>query len=475
MLHLLPDQWAPLPGPQSQALDSQADVLFYGGAAGGGKSDLLLGLATTQHLKSVLYRKVGTELQGLVDRCEEMTRVMVRGNPARWKHAARQIDFASLPNPGDDRKYQGRPHDLIGFDEITNFLELEFRFLTAWNRNASHPNQRCRIVCTGNPPIDATGDWVINFWGPWLNRDHPNPAKPGELRWFTTLDGKDCEVDKTPFKHQGKIVKPVSRTFIPSRLSDNPFLSSTDYAATLNALPEPLRSKMLLGDFMAGREDSTFQTIPTAWVEAAQARWRPDGKKGPMDSVGLDVARGGIDQTVVARRYGSWYDELKCYPGSATPDGAASAGVAVAVVRDGAPIHVDVIGVGSSPYDHLRQLGIHCVGICGSGAATGLDKSGRIRFRNLRAQLWWQFREALDPTTSTVSLPPGHDLRADLIAPRWKLTQSGIQIEGKEELIKRLGRSPDKGDAIIYASVNTHKRQMFGPGESNYENSYNPW
>ena len=471
---LLPKGWTPLPGPQTAAYDSPADILFYGGAAGGGKSDLLIGLATTRHEKSVLFRKVGTELQGLIDRCEEMTGQPVKGNPARWKDAqGRQIDFASLPNPGDEKKYQGRPHDLIGFDEITNFLELEFRFLTAWNRNARNPKQRCRIVCTGNPPIDSTGDWVIKFWGPWLDKDHPNPAQPGELRWFTTIDGQDREVERFPFRHQGRIIKPMSRTFIPARLSDNPFLTATEYANTLNALPEPLRSKMLLGDFAAGREDNTFQVIPTEWVNKAQERWRPDGRKGPMDSVGLDVARGGNDATVVATRYGTWYDELKSYPGSNTPDGSASAGVAVAVVRDGAPIHVDVIGVGSSPYDHLKGLGIHCVGVCGSEAATGFDKSGRIRFVNYRAQLWWQFREALDPATSTVALPPGQNVRADLIAPRWKLTQRGIQIEGKEELIKRLGRSPDKGDALVYASINTPKRDMIGG--SGHETTYKPW
>lgn len=471
---LLPQGWSPLPGPQSQAYDSPADVLFYGGAAGGGKSDLLLGLATTQHQKTMLYRKVGTELQGLIDRTHSMTGSLVRGNPARWKsgNGLRLIDYGSIPNPGDEQKYQGRPYDLVGFDEITNFTEYEFRFLTAWNRTTA-PGQRCRIVCTGNPPVDSTGDWVLKFWGPWLDKDHPNPARPGELRWFTTIDGQDREVERFPFKHKGLIVTPRSRTFIPARLADNPYLSSTDYAATLEALPEPLRSKMLLGDFTAGREDNTFQVLPTAWIEAAQARWRPDGRQGPMDSVGLDVARGGRDETVAACRFGTWYDELKSFPGSETPDGAAVAGIAVAVVRNGAPIHVDVIGVGSSPYDHLKGLGIHVIGVNGAEKARSLDKSGWIRFANYRAQLWWQFREALDPATSTVALPPGQEVQSDLAAPRWKLTQSGLLIESKEEIIKRIGRSPDRGDALVYASIVTPKRAETGAG--GHETSYSMW
>ena len=41
--------------------------------------------------------------------------------------------------------------------------------------------------------MTAEGAWVISYWGPWLDPGHPNPAKPGELRWFTTIDGKDVE------------------------------------------------------------------------------------------------------------------------------------------------------------------------------------------------------------------------------------------------------------------------------------------
>ncbi|MDW5462236.1 terminase, partial [Acinetobacter baumannii] len=78
---------------------------------------------------------------------------------------------------------------------------------------------------------------------------------------------------------------------------------------------EPLRSQMLYGDFGAGIEDDPWQVIPTEWVEAAQARWKPledmrilhrgDFK---MDSYGLDVARGGGDNTIGFARYAHWYD-----------------------------------------------------------------------------------------------------------------------------------------------------------------------
>ena len=104
-------------------------------------------------------------------------------------------------------------------------------------------------------------------------------------------------------------------------------ISAADRAATLNALPEPLRSQMLNGDFAAGMEDSPWQVIPTGWVDAAMARWKPRDAKGEMSCVGVDVARGGRDETVIARRHGNWYDEPLGYPGAQTPDGPAVAGL----------------------------------------------------------------------------------------------------------------------------------------------------
>jgi hypothetical protein len=55
-------------------------------------------------------------------------------------------------------------------------------------------------------------------------------------------------------------------------------------------------------DFSARLNDHEFQVIPTAWIEAAQERWRENGSCGPMTAIGVDVAPGGDDRTVVAAR-----------------------------------------------------------------------------------------------------------------------------------------------------------------------------
>ena len=285
-------------------------------------------------------------------------------------------------------------------------------------------------------------------------------VRRGELRWYTTVDGKDVEMPNgDPVMINGDLVTPLSRTFIPAFIEDNPYLMATNYKAKLQGLPEPLRSKMLLGDFRAGREDDAYQIIPSEWVRLAQERWRARTKPDlPMTQMGVDVARGGRDKTVFTPRYGNWFDWQTTFPGKATPDGQTVAGQVVLAAGPKAMIGVDVVGVGSSVYDHLKDLpDLNVVPINGAAASMAKDKSGVLGFVNLRAENWWLFREALDPASGQdIALPPDAELKADLCAPKWKLTARGIQVESKEDLIARLGRSPDKGDSCIYAHCQGH-------------------
>ena len=381
------------------------------------------------------------------------------------------VEFGGLDNPGDERRWQGRPHDLKAFDEVTEMREDQVRFIMGWLRSED-PTVRPKVLMTFNPPTTSEGRWVIKFFAPWLDRKHPNPAQPGELRWFTTIDGKDEEVpdgrsfvwengkrvyDFDPADYNPEdIVSPRSRTFIPARLTDNPYYMATGYMATLQALPEPLRSQMLYGDFLAGVKDDPWQVIPTAWVEEAMARWEAKVPKPKMSSLGVDVARGGDDNTVIAARHGNWFDELKVYPGSETPNGPAVAGLVVACLRNRAPVHIDVIGVGSSPYDFLVSNGIQTIGVNASEKSFGTDKSGRLGFVNQRSEDWWALREALDPANDTgLALPNDRELLAELCAPKWKLQGHRIRVESREDIIDRTGRSPDRATAVVLAWRNT--------------------
>lgn len=453
--------WRPLPGPQTLAYTSEADIIGYGGAAGGGKTDLACGKAITRHKNSMILRREATQLTGVLDRLTQLlgSREGYNGQQKIWRLKGRQIEFGSVPHLGDETKYQGRPHDFLVFDEATNFLESQVRFLLGWLRSID-PRQKCQALFTFNPPTSADGQWVIPFFAPWIDKKHPNPARPGELRWFATVDGKDVEVPNgEPFPHNGETIRPMSRTFIPSRVKDNPYLMRTGYISTLQALPEPLRSQMLDGDFEAGLEDDPFQVIPTKWIDASMARWAMPVKLEPMDSVGVDVARGGKDNTVIARRHGMWFNEPLAYAGKETPDGPSTAGLVIASMRDKAPIHIDVIGVGSAPFDFLKEAGQHVLGINVGEASHTTDKSGVLSFFNLRTELWWKMREALDPAKNTgIALPNDSRLRADLCAPKWKLQGSRIKVESRDEIVDRIGRSPDFASAYILALIQTPKR-----------------
>jgi len=457
--------WRPLPGPQSLAYHAQADVVGFGGAAGGGKTDLAIGKTLTQHQVTQVFRREGTELNGIIDRMSEIVghRDGLGGKPPIWREPwgkSRLVEFGSVPNLGDERKYQGRAKDFLVIDEAANFLESQVRFLMGWVRTVD-PNQKTETLMTFNPPTSAEGRWIVNYFAPWLDRKHLMPAAPGEIRYFVVVEGAEIEwPDGEPFMHKGELIRPQSRTFIPSRISDNPYLMGTNYMATLQALPEPLRSQMLYGDFEAGMEDDPWQVIPTAWVEAAQARWKKRDTKPPMDAVGVDVARGGKDNTVIARRHADWwFDEPLVYKGSATPDGPSVAGVTIAATRDGAPIHVDVIGVGASPYDFLKQAQQDVFGVNVAERTDQLDKSGRLGFFNVRSWLWWHFRELLDPNANNgIALPPDRELLLDLTAPKWALSGGKIKVESREDIVERIGRSPDWASAYVLAAIETPKR-----------------
>lgn len=455
--------WLPQVGPQMRALESEADILFYGGQAGGGKTDLLLGASLTQHEHSIIFRREAVQLVGIEERLAKIlgSRDGYNSQSKVWRLPgnSRILELGSVKDPDDWMKYQGRPHDLKAFDEITHFLELQFRTLIGWMRT-DNPNVRQRVICAGNPPTDSEGEWVIRFWAPWLDPQHPNPAKPGELRWFVTDEnGKDLEVPgPDPVKVGNDWMKPKSRTFIRSSVDDNLFLQTTGYKATLQALPEPLRSQMLRGDFMAGRSDPVWQLIPTEWVKAAQARWEHRDDKGAMTALGLDPSRGGIDKTSAARRHGSWFDEIVTAPGAVTKDGPTAAGFVAPLVRNGACVCVDAIGIGSSALDFIKGLGMLVMAVVGSESSKIVSKEGGLHFKNKRAEMYWRLREALDPTaTDPIALPPDQELLGDLCAVRYKVVQmgsvAGILVRSKDEIREVLGRSPDKGDSVAMTFV----------------------
>jgi hypothetical protein len=232
-----------------------------------------------------------------------------------------------------------------------------------------------------------------------------------------------------------------------------------------------------LGQFATAEADGV---IPLAWVEEANARWmtlfgdrlrvpssKRDVTKGtpwvigydePLHVIAHDVARAGGDNNVWALRQGNAILELRR---DAFTDNLVLLADKGAAIQDQHPtpegeqpkIIVDADGLGVGVYDILRTAGHKAVAFHGSGATKRRDATGELAFRNQRAAAHWNLREMLDPDAGLdVALPPDDKLTGDLVAPHYRIVSgSRIQVEEKAEIVKRLHRSPDDGDAVVMA------------------------
>ncbi len=269
---------------------------------------------------------------------------------------------------------------------------------------------------------------------------------------------------------EGRMVIPggVSRAFV-ERIASEYGASSGVY-----------RSRVL-GEFPDQGEDAL---CALEWVVSAAERWQDeeeheDRRPRGLPIVAIDPARFGPDQTVAAVMRGSRVVRILAWRGASTmesvgrvaellreegirpkpkaqrsaPGGFDAYGRPTKFALPAAPpeetgrIVVDEIGVGGGIVDRLRERGFEVTSFNGGGRPRG---KGRERHLNLRAQGYWTLRRALE--RGEISLPPDDDLRQELVSMRWGPTSSGqIQIEAKTELRARLGRSPDKADAVSMA------------------------
>ncbi len=222
----------------------------------------------------------------------------------------------------------------------------------------------------------------------------------------------------------------------------------------------------VLGEFHASDEDSV---IPLAWVEAAVERWHEWDQAGrpPIEGrryTGVDVARAGSDSTVFAHRVGLAITALEIHAREDTMQTTARVQAVTGAGEDeetvaAAPI-VDSMGVGGGVVDRLRELAVPVLAYTGAARTLVRTRDGEWGFTNTRSAAYWRVRELLDPAfNATLMLPPDELLLADLTAPTWSVTTGvppKIQVEPKDSVVARLGRSPDRGDAVAMAMWADH-------------------
>ena len=227
--------WAPQPGPQTDAISADwCQELLYGGAAGGGKSDFLLGdyLQDVEHYgpawQGILFRRSLPELEEMIARSHEL----YPGSGGVWREQRKRWEWPNgamlrmryLEADRDATRYQGAAYTWEGWDELGQWASAYgYKYLRARLRSA-HNVPRKRIRSTANP--GGVGHH-------WIKSKFIDHSRMG----FAPFKDPDTGGDVM---------------FIPSRLTDNAILMQNDpeYVGRLKGLGSPALVKAWLeGDW----------------------------------------------------------------------------------------------------------------------------------------------------------------------------------------------------------------------------------
>lgn len=312
--------------------------------------------------------------------------------------------FAIGLSTNDPTRFQGihAPYVLIVFDEATG---VAAEIWDAAEGVAVGSNDR--FLAIGNP-TDPSSEFKRKCDSELWNVIH-------------------LSAEEHPNVIEGREIVPgaVTREWIEERL--------LDYGGTDTSL---YRARVL-GRFPEQGDD---MLISLADVERAQKRWvRPLGL-APV-ALGVDVARFGSDETVEIEIYDEGVVGVpRVFRGQNLMQTAGSVKAHPAARKA-----VDDSGVGGGVTDRLAEQNVDVIPYIAGEKAVDSE-----RFLNRRAETWWTIREML--RKDELSLPPDNKLAADLTNIKYKYTSKGqIKLESKDEIKKRLGRSPDRGDALAIA------------------------
>jgi hypothetical protein len=254
-------------------LTDEQEVL-YGGAAGGGKSEALL-MAALQFVEvpgysAILFRKTYADLAlpgALMDRAHGI----LGGTAARWNGQEKvwtfpsgaTLSFGYLDNENDRFRYQSSEFQFIGFDELTQFRERDYKFLFS----------RLRRNVDNQVPLRM--------------RAGTNPGGAGHL-WV-----------KRRFDPEGKKPRVEGRRFVGALLEDNPYLDQPTYEKSLQQLDSQTRRQYRKGDWTDFGGNHYYPSLWPRYVDTGDAykvrdgdRWRHVRKAECSRLLALDWAMG---------------------------------------------------------------------------------------------------------------------------------------------------------------------------------------
>jgi Terminase large subunit, T4likevirus-type, N-terminal len=259
------------PGPQTEFLRTRADICIYGGAAGGGKTvglilEPLRYVSRVPGFTAVFFRRTTPQVTNPGGLWDESANFYPRfgGVPHhrahewRWPRAGK-IKFSHLQFDTTVYDWQGAQIALICFDELTHFTAHQFYYLLSRNRSTCGVRPYIRATC--NPDADS---WVAEFLAWWIDQKTglPIPERAGVLRHFIRVSEKTVWADRPEelmqqmprsqdFPPGADPPRPISVTFIPAKVFDNPALLrvNPEYPAWLLSLPLLERERLLAGNW----------------------------------------------------------------------------------------------------------------------------------------------------------------------------------------------------------------------------------
>lgn len=250
----------PQPGPQETFLSTEADIAFYGGSAGGGKTCALLMEASRYNSdpsdRNLVLRRETTQIRNPGGLWDESILIYsgLEAEPVetnlKWRFVSgAEIKFNHLEYDKDVFNYQGSQIPYIGFDELTHFTEKQFWYMVSRNRSPHGIPTRIRGTCNPDPDsfVRIMIDWYIDEDGYAISE------RSGLIRWFIRFDEKLVWADTKEelIALYGTDYQPLSFTFIRSSLDDNKILLEKDpgYRARLMLLSKIDRLRLLGGNW----------------------------------------------------------------------------------------------------------------------------------------------------------------------------------------------------------------------------------
>lgn len=273
----------PQDGPQTAFLSSPADIVFYGGSAGGGKTYGLL-LDPLRYVRykefgAVIFRRTFPEIKNEGGLWDESTNIYLplgarpKETDLSWTFPSGSvISFAHLQHEKNIYSWQGAQVPYFGFDEITHFTARQFWYLLSRQRNVAGIPNLVRATC--NPDPDS---FVRNIIDWWIDQNgYAIPERSGVIRWFVRVDdGLVWADNEQSLKERYPSLIPRSFTFISAKLSDNQILCQKDpsYLATLLSLPTVDRKRLLDGNWNVRPSSGLY--FKRSWFEVVDPELVP--------------------------------------------------------------------------------------------------------------------------------------------------------------------------------------------------------